>query len=337
MSQVILDEEIDRAERRIRALLGEERLSREELAGGLEEISSALTSLRRSIEDRKRRDDEHLAAEEALRRSMERYRALVENVDGVIYVVEPKGRIAYVSPAVERIFGYSVGEILGQNVSQFIHPEDVGLLEKRIKSALGGRSAGSELRFIDKEGGVRFVRTYGRPIDEGRLEGLHGILVDITEQKKVEEALKDSEERLKLAVEGADLAIWNWDLITDEVVGNHRYAEMIGLGPVEKSTGEQWKRSIHPDDIPAVEAAIRETLEGKRPLFDIDYRTNSGGDWIWIQDRGHVVERDGERTEVSGDGRHPPPADLRMRPSGEGHLRQPDRLRPLRVRPGRPR
>jgi PAS domain S-box-containing protein len=294
MSQVILDEEIDRAERRIRALLGEERLSREELAGGLEEISSALTSLRRSVEDRKRRDDEHLAAEEALRRSMERYRALVENVDGVIYVVEPKGRIAYVSPAVERIFGYSVGEILGQNVSQFIHPEDVGLLEKRIKSALGGRSAGSELRFIDKEGGVRFVRTYGRPIDEGRLEGLHGILVDITEQKKVEEALKDSEERLKLAVEGADLAIWNWDLITDEVVGNHRYAEMIGLGPVEKSTGEQWKRSIHPDDIPAVEAAIRETLEGKRPLFDIDYRTNSGGDWIWIQDRGHVVERDGE-------------------------------------------
>lgn len=294
MSHVILDEEIDRAQRRIRALLGEETLSRAELVGGLEEISSALTSLRSSLEEQKMRDDEHLAAEEALRKSMERYRALVENLDGVIYVVEQQGRIAYISPAVERIFGYPVREVLGQNVSQFIHPDDVGLLENRIKSALGGRSTGSQLRFIDKEGDVRFVRTYGRSIDEGRLEGLHGILVDITEQKKVEEALKDSEERLKLAVEGADLAIWNWDLVTGEVVHNRRYAGMIGLPPAEESDELAWKRSIHPDDLPAVEEAIRETLEGRRPLFDIDYRTNVGGKWIWIQDRGHVMERDGD-------------------------------------------
>ncbi|MCR3884348.1 MAG: PAS domain S-box protein, partial [Methanothrix sp.] len=221
MSHAILDEEIDRAERRIRALLGDECLSREELAGGLEEISSALTSLRRSLEDRKRRDDELVRTNEALKGSMERYRSLVENVDGVIYVVEPQGRIAYVSSAVERILGYSPGEILGEDVYRFVHQEDADLLEERLKAAFRGGSTVSELRFIDKSGAVRWARTYGRTIDEGGLVGLHGILVDITEPKEVEEALKESEERLKLAIEGADLAVWNWDLMTDEVVGNH--------------------------------------------------------------------------------------------------------------------
>ncbi|MDF0589756.1 PAS domain S-box protein [Methanotrichaceae archaeon Mx] len=294
MSHEIMDEEIDTAQRRIRSLLGEDRPSNEEMARGLEEVSLSLARLRRYLEDLKRRDEAEAAAQEALRRSMERYRALVENLDGVIYVVEPGGSIAYISPAVERIFGYSVGEVLGQNVSQFIHPDDVGFLDRRIKSALAGRSTGSELRFIDREGGVRFVRTYGRPIDDGGLEGLHDILVDITEQKKVQEVLMESEERLKLAVEGADLAVWNWDLVTGEVVHNRRYADMIGIPTAEKSDELAWKRSIHPDDLPAVEAALRDTLEGRNDLLDIDYRTKAGGEWIWVQDRGHVMERDGD-------------------------------------------
>jgi len=302
MSHAILDEEIDRAERRIRALLGDECLSREELAGGLEEISSALTSLRRSLEDRKRRDDELVRTNEALKGSMERYRSLVENVDGVIYVVEPQGRIAYVSSAVERILGYSPGEILGEDVYRFVHQEDADLLEERLKAAFRGGSTVSELRFIDKSGAVRWARTYGRTIDEGGLVGLHGILVDITEPKEVEEALKESEERLKLAIEGADLAVWNWDLMTDEVVGNHRYAEMIGLGPVEESTGEHWKRSIHPEDLPEVQKVLGDIVGGKTPLLDLDYRTISCGAVKWVHDRGLVVKRDeeGRPTNLAG-------------------------------------
>jgi len=226
---------------------------------------------------------------------MEMYRSLVENIDGVIYVIEPQGKITYISPVVERIFGYSAGEILGQNVSRFLHPDDLKLLETRLKCALDGRSILTELRFIDKSGHVRVVRTYGKPIEEGgRLKGLSGIMVDVTEQKEVEEALKESEERLNLAIEGADLAIWNWDMLTDEVAHNHRYAEMIILQPGEKSDMTTWKRSIHPEDLPAVESALQEILDGKTTLFDMDYRTISGGGWIWVQDRGHVVKWDGE-------------------------------------------
>jgi PAS domain S-box-containing protein len=295
MSYEILEGKIEKAQKQIRSLCREDGFSKEELALGLEELSATLEELQESSIKLQKRNGDLVAAEEDLRRSMERYRALVENVDGVIYVVEPQGKITYVSPAVERIFGYSVEEILGQNVSRFLHPGDISLLKTRLKSALDGRSIPSELRFIDKSGVVHVVRTYGRPIIEGgQLRGLNGIMVDITEQKKVEEALKESEERLNLAIEGADLAIWNWDMLTDEVTHNDRYAEMIGLHPGEKSDMKAWKRSIHPEDLPAVEMGLEDILEGKTPLFDVDYRTISGGDWIWVQDRGLVVKRDGD-------------------------------------------
>jgi PAS domain S-box-containing protein len=292
----ILEENIEKAQKQIRELCREDGLSKEELAGGLEDLSATMDALRRSGEMLQQRNDDLESSEDNLRMSMERYRALVENVDGVIYVVEPQGKITYVSPAVERMLGYSVEEILGQSVYQFLHPDDISLLETRLRKALDGRSKPNEFRFIDKGGIVHFIRTYGRPIIEGgELKGLNGIMVDITDQKKAEAALKESEERLNLAIEGADLAIWNWDLSTDGVTHNDRYAEMINLRPGEKSDLNAWTRSIHPDDLPIVEASLQDISEGRTSHFDVDYRTiSSGGDCIWVQNRGLVVKRDAE-------------------------------------------
>ncbi len=303
MSYEILEDEIEKAQTQIGAFCREDGISKDELAVGLKELSSTLNFLRKSADALQKRNEELVSAEDNLRRSMERYRALVENVDGVIYVIEPQGKVTYVSPAVERIFGYPVEDILGQSVYRFLHPDDVNLLDAKLKRALDGRSVPSELRFIDKSGLVRVVRTYGRPIVEGgELKGLNGIMVDITEQKKVEEALKESEERLNLAIEGADLAIWNWDMLTDEVAHNHRYAEMIDLQPGEKSDVAAGKRSVHPEDLPAVERCLEDILEGKTSLFDMDFRASFSGDWIWVQARGHVVKWDdeGNPTKMAG-------------------------------------
>jgi len=302
MSSGFLEEEIERAERRVRSLR-ENSSSDEELATGLEELSSTLESLRRSAMKLQKRNDELSASKENLRRSMEMYRSLVENIDGVIYVIEPQGKITYISPVIERISGYSVDEILGQNVRQFLHPDDATFLDARLKCALDGRSVPTEFRFIDKRGHVRVVRTYGRPIEEGgRLKGLSGIMVDVTELKKIEKALKESEERLNLAIEGADLAIWNWDMLTDEVAHNYRYAEMIDLQPGEKSDSAAGKRSIHPEDLPAMERGLEDIHERKTTLLDLDCRIATGNDWIWVQVRGHVVKWDdeGNPTKMAG-------------------------------------
>jgi len=300
----ILEGKIEKAQKQIRELCREGGLSKGELAGGLEAHSATLDALRRSGEMLQQRNDDLESSEEILRRSMERYQALVEKMDSVIYVVEPQGMITYVSPTIERMLGYSVEEILGQSVYQFLHPDDISIFETWLKRALDGRSKPSEFRFIDKRGIVHVVRTYGRPIIEGgELRGLNGIMLDMTNQKKAQAAPKMSEERLNTAIVGADLAIWSWDLLTDVVTHNDRYAEMINLRLGEKSDLNSWKRSIHPDDLPIVEASLQDIYEGRTSHFDVDYRTvSTGGDCIWIQDRGLVVKRDaeGNPTKMAG-------------------------------------
>ncbi len=293
MSYRTLEEEIEKAQSLTRALCRRPSFSGEDLASSLQELSANLEEIHRSAKTLQKRDEDLAAAEETLRGSLERYRAMVENVDGVIYVVDPQGKVTYISPAVERIFGYSVEEILGQSVYQFLHPDDLSLLEARLKRALDGRSKTNEYRFIDKRDSVRVIRTYGRPIIEGgELKGLNGILVDVTDQKKAEGALKESEERLNLAIEGADLAVWNWDMTTGKVTHNDRYAEMIGLSPGEKSEVKRWMSAIHPDDLPVVEEALQNIFDGKTAHLNVDYRTNSrDGDLVWVNDQGLVVKR----------------------------------------------
>lgn len=304
MSYKILEDEIEKAQGLTRELCRGAGLPGEDLVSSLEELSASLKEIHRSAKTLQKRDEELLATEETLRRSMERYRTLVENLDGVIYIVDPLGKITYISPAVERVFGYSVDEILGQSVYQFLHPDDIGLLETKLKRALDGRSKTNEYRFIDKSGIAHVVRTYGRPVIEGdELKGLNGIMVDVTEQKKVERALKESEEWLNLAIEGADLAVWNWNIKTEEMTHNDRYAEIIGLPPCEKSDIKAWKRAIHPDDLPAVEAQLRDLFAGETHRLSVDYRTNSrDGDLIWVHHQGLVVKRDaaGKPAKMAG-------------------------------------
>jgi PAS domain S-box-containing protein len=238
MSYEILEEEIEKAQKQIRELCREDDFSKEELADGLEDLSATLDALRRSAEKLQKRDDELVSAEENLRSSMERYRALVENVDCVIYIVEPQGKIAYISPAIERMLGYSVEEVLGQSVYQFIHPGDISLLETRLKRALDGRSKPNEFRFIDKRGIVHVIRTYGRPIiKDGQLKGLNGIMVDVTEQKRTEEALKESERRFREMADTLPQPIFECDLMGNVTFANQTAFDLYGYGREDLDKG----------------------------------------------------------------------------------------------------
>ncbi|WKB50694.1 CHASE domain-containing protein [Eleftheria terrae] len=108
------------------------------------------------------------------------------------------------------------------------------------------------------------------------------------------EALRSSEERLELALAGADLALWDWDLANDTLVWNQRWLEMRGYRADEaKSEVSFWKSLIHPEDRPAVLAALQAHLEGRQPAYSAEYRVRTrDGHWLWLLDRGRVVARD---------------------------------------------
>ena len=123
-----------------------------------------------------------------LRESEEKYRDLVENINDVIFAVDLKGAVTYISPVVEGVLGYRPQEVVRRNFSEFIHEEDLPFVMERFKDLLAGKIGPSEYRILTKGGEVRWVRSSSLLILEGNSPvGIHGVLTDITERKQAEE------------------------------------------------------------------------------------------------------------------------------------------------------
>ncbi len=122
---------------------------------------------------------------------------------------------------------------------------------------------------------------------------LHNIEIE-SKQKIAEQALKESEKRLELALKGAELGTWDWNVKTGEVKFNQRWSEMLEYSLDEiKPHVRSWKKLVHPDDIPEVEKILNAHLEGKTNLYEAEHRMRTkSGKWKWILDKGKVFERD---------------------------------------------
>ena len=109
-----------------------------------------------------------------------------------------------------------------------------------------------------------------------------------------EAQVRENAERLALALKGARLALWDWDLRSGKVYLSDRWQEMLG-GPAEamKTTFARLAATVHPDDFPALRRHLRDALKGSVAAYEVEHRVRRpSGDWIWIHTRGEVVERD---------------------------------------------
>jgi two-component system sensor kinase FixL len=109
-----------------------------------------------------------------------------------------------------------------------------------------------------------------------------------------ETQVRENAERLALALKGARLTLWDWDLVTGKVYLNHRWQEMLG-GQAEPvtTTFAELAAMVHPDDFPALRRHLRDVLKGSVPAYEVEHRVRRPtGDWIWIHTRGEVVARD---------------------------------------------
>lgn len=122
----------------------------------------------------------------------------------------------------------------------------------------------------------------------------------IAERTRIEKQLRESEERLALALAGSAYALWDWNLETGEVIRDARWATMLGYQPHEIAPHmDAWQQVCHPDDVDRVQQLYNDHLEGRAPVYEAEYRLRAAnGTWKWIHDRGRVVERDAQGTPL---------------------------------------
>lgn len=156
-------------------------------------------------------------AEEKLKDSEEKYRSLVETVNDVIFAVDEKGILTYISPAVQRLSGYRPDEAIGKPFADFIYQEDLPLGQKRFQGLLAGEFAPAEYRLKSKSGPPIWVRSSSRRfLADGRPAGIRGILSDITESKLSEERIRFQAQLL--------------DCVTDSVVATDLETRIVYWG-----------------------------------------------------------------------------------------------------------
>ena len=134
--------------------------------------------------------------------SAEKYRSLVENLRDVIYELDSQGVVLYISPAVRDMLGYDSSDVVGKNFIELAHKDDQSSLAEWFSELRKGHEIPSEYRVSHKSGDLRWARTQTRPImEDGLFKGGRGILLDVTAQKRMEEALRESEEKYRLVVD----------------------------------------------------------------------------------------------------------------------------------------
>jgi PAS domain S-box-containing protein len=174
---------------------------------------------------------EHKIMEEALKRSQERYKTLVENLNDAIFTLDSAGIIIYMSPVVERLLGYRPEEVIGECFAEFVHPEDLPGLKDSLCKTMQGRLEPYEFRVRDKGNQYRHVRTSSRiEIDEqGLTLGITGLLSDITRQKQRDDAKQESESKLAAIIEFLPDATFVIDLQGKVIAWNRAMEEMTGV------------------------------------------------------------------------------------------------------------
>jgi diguanylate cyclase (GGDEF)-like protein/PAS domain S-box-containing protein len=236
---------------------------------------------------------ERRIAERALRDSEEMYRNLVETSNDLIWSLDLEGCWTYLNgSAVRRIWGGDAAEMLGQpfhaSLASGVRERDRAVFQRVFE---GESLQNYETRHLRRDGTQVDLSFNAIPLRNpaGRIVGATGTARDVTEFRLAASALYESVERLRLAVDAADLYYWEWDVRSDAFTWGRDPSGLLGTGPQGGAPHSDIRALIHPDDRARYQASCGRTLETGEPHF-CEFRIVDSSDQVrWIAARGKVV------------------------------------------------
>jgi PAS domain S-box-containing protein len=233
--------------------------------------------------------NERKAAEEM----RSRLAAIVECSDDAIVAKDLSGIITAWNSSAERIFGYTESEVLGKPITIIIPPElqaqETDIL-RRLR--LGERVEHFETVRITKAGERVLVSLTVSPVRDstGRIVGASKIARDVTRIRQIEQALRDSEQRMRFCLEAANIGTWDWDIEGGSVRWSENMEGIHGQMPGSfRGTIEAFLGGIHDEDRQRVGEAVQQALAG-RSSYHVEYRqVKADGRVGWMEAHGQVI------------------------------------------------
>ena len=248
-----------------------------------------------------------LKDEESLKKSERLYNALFEQSNDAIVLVNLEGMHIDANERALDLLDYKLEELRVISFMETVSKDELQDAEKRFSEIINGKKTPVYERTLQRKTGEQVTVEISLSLvrdNKGEPLLVQNIMRDITEKKRTLEFLKEKEERLELALRGADLGVWDWDTEKNELRLNERYTRILGFEPDEIGTDyNKWETLIHPDDLSIMEARWNAHVRGETKSYSSEHRMKTkSGEYKWILERGKVIEHtpDGRTKRASG-------------------------------------
>ncbi len=241
---------------------------------------------------------EQKLAEDALRQSTLLLENVVENIPLAVFVKDPQDdfRIRLWNKAAESIFGIAREEMVGRNAHDYWPKEQADLYQSVDQKVMkeGVFQDIAEEPSNPHGGNSVFLRTRKMPLFDrnGKPTLLLAICEDITARNRSEAALREAQRRLEFTLQGADVGLWDWNLVTNEVVFSEEWKSQLGYhGDEIANSNVDWESRVHPDDLPRALTNVENAIERRTAEYRSEFRMrHKDGSWRWILSRGSVID-----------------------------------------------
>lgn len=227
----------------------------------------------------------------------QKYKKLFDNINSGVAVYEALNngenfKFVDINKVGQEIDNLDKEEVIGKRIEEvFPGVEEFGLVAVLKRVYETGEPEKSPLKKYQDDRITAYRENYVYKLETGEVVAVYN---DLTEQKIQEEELRETKNRLEMAIEGANLGLWDWDNETGKLEINNKWLEMIGYEE-EKAvqTYEDWKNKIHEEDEARVLKKLEQHINGEDDYYESEYRLKTkAGDWKWIKAIGKVMETD---------------------------------------------